>query len=140
MHQYTYVDPTIAQILLLCLVSRLGLVVCAEISGVSRSTIRGSSALVRHSEWPGPYWSYAPGWNHRRSVLEGSRRSSSHIACRLVNSLGNTSLDPVVREFLVRSSHRLGLCRRSRGLIGIGSGVGWVSGMAGGRWGVLGSA
>jgi len=62
------------------------------------------------------------------------------MACRLVNSLGNTSLDPVVREFLVRSSHRLGLCRRSRGLIGIGSGVGWVSGMADSRQGVLCSA
>ena len=62
------------------------------------------------------------------------------MACRLVNSLGNTSLNPVVREFLVRSSHRLGLCLRSRGLIGIGSGDWWVSGMADSRQGVLGSA
>ena len=58
----------------------------------------------------------------------------------LVNSLGNTFLVPVVRVFFVRSSRTLGLCRRSRGLIGVGSGVGWVSDMAGGRWGVLGSA
>ncbi len=48
----------------------------------------------------------------------------------LVKNLGNTSLDPRVRVFFVRSSRMLGLCRRSRGLIGIGSGVGWVSGMA----------
>ena len=55
-----------------------------------------------------------------------SRRSSSHMSCIFVNSLGSTFLDPRVRVFSVRSSHRLGLCPRSRGLIGIGSGVGWV--------------
>ena len=51
----------------------------------------------------------------------------------LVNSLGNTFLVPVVRVFFVRSSRTLGLCRRSRGLVGIGSGVGLVSATVGRR-------
>src|SRR5712664_998681 len=71
---------------------------------------------------------------------DSSRRnfpvSSSHT-CRLVNSLGTTFLDPVVRVFFLRSFHTLRLCLRSRGLVGIGSGVGWVSGMAGRRRVVL---
>jgi hypothetical protein len=65
---------------------------------------------------------------HQESVSKGPFCFESRS---FVNSLGNTFLDPVVRVFLVRSSRTLGLCRRSRGLIGIGSGVGWVSGMAG---------
>ncbi len=52
------------------------------------------------------------------------------MSCILVNSLGSTFLDPRVRVFFVRNSRMLGLCRRSRGLIGIGSGAGRVSGMA----------
>jgi len=47
--------------------------------------------------------------------FRGSRRSSSHMSWILVNSLGSTFLDPAVRVFFVRSSRRLGLCRRSRG-------------------------
>ncbi len=62
--------------------------------------------------------------------------SSSHISWIFVNSLGSMFLDLVVRVFFVRSSRILTLCRRSRGLIGIGSGVGWVSGMAGRRRGL----
>jgi hypothetical protein len=58
-----------------------------------------------------------------------------------VNSLGSTFLDLLVRVFLVRDSRILTLRLRGRGLIGIGSGVGWVSGMAGRRrGGGLGSA
>ena len=61
--------------------------------------------------------------------------SSSHIACRFVNSLGSTFLDPGVRVFFVRSSRRLRPYQQSRGRIGIGSGVGWVPGMVDQRWG-----
>ena len=69
-----------------------------------------------------------------------SRRSSSHMSCIFVNSLGSTFLDPWVRVFFVRSSRTLRPRRRSRGLIGIGSGDWWVSGMADSRQGVLYSA
>ena len=66
-------------------------------------------------------------------LLGGSRRSISHMSCILVNSLGSTFLDLVVRVLFVHGSRTLRLCRRSRGLIGIGSGVGLISDMAGGR-------
>ena len=67
---------------------------------------------------------------------ESSKCSSDHrVPASTINSLGSRLLDPVVRVFSVHSSRMLRLCRRSRGLIGIGSGVGWVSGMAGQRWG-----
>jgi len=69
-----------------------------------------------------------------------SRRSKSHIACRLVNSLGSTFLDPVARVFSVRSSHTLRFCLRNRGLLGTGSSDWWVSGMVDSRQGVLRSA
>ena len=72
---------------------------------------------------------------------ESSKCSSDHrVPASTINSLGSRLLDPVVRVFSVHSSRMLRLCRRSRGLIGIGSGDWWVSGMAGSRWGVLCSA
>ncbi len=37
--------------------------------------------------------------------------SSSRMSCILVNSLGSTFLDPVVRGFLCHNSRRLRLCR-----------------------------
>ncbi len=64
----------------------------------------------------------------RRDVRAGP---SSHMSCVLVNSLGSMLLALVVRVFFGRSSRRLVLYLRSRGLVGIGSGVGWVSGIAG---------
>jgi len=42
------------------------------------------------------------------------------ITGRLLNSLGSTFLDPVVRVFVVRNSRRLRLCLRNQGLISIG--------------------
>jgi len=51
--------------------------------------------------------------------------------------LGSMFLGLVVRVFFVRNSRRLGPCRRSRGLIGIGSGGTWISDTAGRRLGGL---
>lgn len=70
-----------------------------------------------------------------RSLLSSvcSCRSSSHMSWIFVNSLGSTFPVPWVRVFLVHNSRRPGLGQQSRGLIGIGSGVGRVSGMAGRR-------
>src|SRR5437667_7544805 len=72
---------------------------------------------------------------------DSSKCSSDHrVPASTINSLGSRLLDPVVRVFSVHSSRMLRLCRRNRGLVGIGSGAGWVSGMAGRRRGDLGSA
>ena len=72
---------------------------------------------------------------------DSSKCSSDHrVPASTINSLGSRLLDPVVRVFSVHSSRMLRLCRRSRGLIGIGSGAGWVSDMAGRRRRDLGSA
>jgi hypothetical protein len=72
--------------------------------------------------------------------LVGKNGSSGRVVCRLVNSLGSTFLDPVARGFFRRNSRRLTRGQRSRGLTGIGSGFGWVSGIDGRRRGVLRSA
>ena len=65
---------------------------------------------------------------------------SSHMSWIFVNSLDSMFLDPVVRVFFVRSSRRLGLCLRSRGLIGIGFDETWISDLACKRRDDLGSA
>src|SRR5437667_12162285 len=69
------------------------------------------------------------------TILRGRRISPQyiHMSWVFVNSLGSTFLDPGVRVSFVHSSRTSGLGQRSRGLIGIGSGVGWVSAMAGRR-------
>jgi hypothetical protein len=72
--------------------------------------------------------------------LGRSRRSSSHIACRLVNSLGTLSRTRLVRGLFRHSSGRLVVCLRTGSLIGIVSLYRSVLGRFYRRLGGLGSA
>ena len=68
-----------------------------------------------------------------RVSSRGSRRSSSHIACRLVNSPRTPSRTRLVRRLSRRNSGRLVVCLRTGSRIGIGARGMWVPGRFGRR-------
>ena len=78
------------------------------------------------------------GRERKRAIFERERRAEE--LGKKIKELGSTFLNRVVRVFFVRSSRILGLCRRSRGLIGIGSGAWLVSRTVGRMWDGLCSA
>ena len=79
-------------------------------------------------------------WGLGRLAFGGSPRSSSHIACRLVNSLGTRSRFRLVRGLFCRSSGRLVVGLRTGSRSGIGSRDMLVHGRFDRRPGSLGSA
>src|SRR2546426_11010120 len=87
-----------------------------------------------------PFWFDRSRWDVRPRSFGGSLRSSSHIACRLVNSLGTLSRFRLVRVLSRHSSGTLAVCLRTGSRIGIGPRDTLFHGRVDRRSGNLGSA